>query len=528
MSAISINSDWQLFLDDYIIDRMTGLSRIVHHPKKCGVVLEPDKPWETFGCQGANVFIDECGKWHMLYNAIWWDSNAAKDLPENASDRAHHIRTKTAYAESEDGIHWEKPVLRLQDTPAHTDYQGELPEPAGITRENNCGVPFEWFCDLASHGNINDPGKKLILYSIPSSASAPGHVIETVHIECDEPSFFFARQWPNFLNDPCWRDELTPIPGARFSPRGWRDITGWEETNKEWISFGQGHWVPGRNIVRYASKDLREWYGMSVLAPDSEDSHTIERYDEFNSITVSRCSDFWIGFLDVFHGDRSDPGYLAPGLSGDCWRKGTIDIQLVVSRDGGRNWRRVANRQTWLPCGTEENSLDRLVVFSQKPIRKRDEMWIYYTGSNCDHLQFLNDDRQRPYRRDHCPQRRILLAKQRWNGYVSINAGAKPEALVTKPVIFRGNDLYINADAGRGEIRIEAIEAKNGPPGDPSGHWIEAIEGFNARDCKPIQGSGVKQEVRWKGGKNLASLAGKPVRLRFLICNAELYGFCVR
>jgi hypothetical protein len=34
-------------------------------------------------------------------------------------------------------------------------------------------------------------------------------------------------------------------------------------------------------------------------------------------------------------------------------------------------------------------------------------------------------------------------------------------------------------------------------------------------------------EVRWKGVKSLASLAGKPVRFRFTLENAALYAFWV-
>ena len=40
---------WQLFLDDHVIARSTGFQRVVHHPQPRGVVLKPDKPWESMG-----------------------------------------------------------------------------------------------------------------------------------------------------------------------------------------------------------------------------------------------------------------------------------------------------------------------------------------------------------------------------------------------------------------------------------------------------------------------------------------------
>ena len=38
---------WELFLDNYIIDRSTGFKRVLHHPQPRGVVLTADQPWEN-------------------------------------------------------------------------------------------------------------------------------------------------------------------------------------------------------------------------------------------------------------------------------------------------------------------------------------------------------------------------------------------------------------------------------------------------------------------------------------------------
>ncbi len=40
---------WELFLDDYIIERSTGFQRVLHHPQPRGIVIPADKPWETQG-----------------------------------------------------------------------------------------------------------------------------------------------------------------------------------------------------------------------------------------------------------------------------------------------------------------------------------------------------------------------------------------------------------------------------------------------------------------------------------------------
>ena len=49
------------------------------------------------------------------------------------------------------------------------------------------------------------------------------------------------------------------------------------------------------------------------------------------------------------------------------------------------------------------------------------------------------------------------------------------------------------------------------------------VPGHFFRDCQPLTGDGVTQEVRWTGTP--ASLRGRVVRLEFRLRDAELYAF---
>jgi hypothetical protein len=42
-------------------------------------------------------------------------------------------------------------------------------------------------------------------------------------------------------------------------------------------------------------------------------------------------------------------------------------------------------------------------------------------------------------------------------------------------------------------------------------------------DCEPIWGDHVARTVKWKSGSDVSAHAGKPVRLRFEISDADLY-----
>jgi hypothetical protein len=99
----------------------------------------------------------------------------------------------------------------------------------------------------------------------------------------------------------------------------------------------------------------------------------------------------------------------------------------------------------------------------------------------------------------------------RVDGFVSARA-ADSGTLLTKPIIFAGGKLALNI-VSKGQTRIEIQDAAGKP-----------FPGFSLADCTPVTGDAIDHQVEWKGG-GLASLAGKPVRLKFELQNADLYAF---
>ncbi|MCA9220712.1 MAG: hypothetical protein KDA71_10315, partial [Planctomycetales bacterium] len=100
---ISIGSRRELFVDDFLIERLEGAARQrLERPEPREVVLVTDKPWEGNTCAYYTIFQD--GKlYRMYYRGSHYDV---------ATRRAPH-REVTCYAESKDGIHWTKPELGL-------------------------------------------------------------------------------------------------------------------------------------------------------------------------------------------------------------------------------------------------------------------------------------------------------------------------------------------------------------------------------------------------------------------------------
>lgn len=113
------------------------------------------------------------------------------------------------------------------------------------------------------------------------------------------------------------------------------------------------------------------------------------------------------------------------------------------------------------------------------------------------------------------PFRRFTL---RTDGFASVNAGFDEAELVTRPLIFQGRQLVLNyATSAGGRLRAELQDASGKP-----------IEGFTLEDCKPLIGDRIDQAVLWTSGKDLGKLAGTPVRIRFVIQEADIFALQFR
>ncbi|CAK9041064.1 Uncharacterized protein SCF082_LOCUS23776 [Durusdinium trenchii] len=103
----------------------------------------------------------------------------------------------------------------------------------------------------------------------------------------------------------------------------------------------------------------------------------------------------------------------------------------------------------------------------------------------------------------------------RLDGFVSIQAPWKGGELITKPFTFEGEQLSLNfATSAAGSVRVEVQDADG-----------KAIPGFELDACHVLFGDTVDRTVTWKGDESLASLQGRPVRLRFEVRDADLYAF---
>ncbi len=51
------------------------------------------------------------------------------------------------------------------------------------------------------------------------------------------------------------------------------------------------------------------------------------------------------------------------------------------------------------------------------------------------------------------------------------------------------------------------------------------LPGFTLDDCKAISYDDIDRVIAWKGGSDVSALAGKPIRLRWVLRDADVFSF---
>ena len=460
----------QLFIDDYVIESYVRVHRTIHQPQKFGPVMLADRPWEGNIIGSATVLRNpETGLYQMWYYAI-----------NNFFVPGSSAEANNCYAVSQDGVHWDKPVV------GDVEFRG--------SKENNIVVGRGSLLFAGITGVVfdpEDPNKeqryKMLIYGATPYPHDSGYL-------------------------------------AAFSPDGvhWKVTEDWvdhregdatylmhDPAKKKYVNYTRCREMADhrrRVVYRSESSDFMHWtYPELALVPDLADSHDIQFY----SMSAFRYESLYIGFLQCMH-----------------TKEDRLDIQLVTSRDN-RVWRRTEPRQVFLPNGPEGSWDGGVIgVASNPPIidPSNQRLWIYYTGSSRGHMQ------RWPFNRTS-----VGLATLRRDGFASIDAGPTEGILTTKPFVWPGGKLLVNVNAGvaagirewkqeAGYTRLEILDEDG-----------KVIPGFSRDECKPWGSMGVHDslahfgslghEFQWTSGKDLNSLIGEKIKLRFYVVNAELYSF---
>ena len=181
----------------------------------------------------------------------------------------------------------------------------------------------------------------------------------------------------------------------------------------------------------------------------------------------------------------------------------TVDVQLATSRDG-INWQRAGGRSPFLRLGPPGAADSKMIYAFTQPLPVGNELWLYYGGFRYGISDKVALKRGAYFR-----------ARLRLDGFISADAPYEGGELVTVPLRVGGEQLTLNADTSAGgAIRVQ-IEDENGEP----------LAGYSAGQADELNGNSVSHFATWEGRPHVGELAGRVVRLRFLMNGCKLYSF---
>jgi len=289
----------------------------------------------------------------------------------------------------------------------------------------------------------------------------------------------------------------SPMVDGRVITKGAFDslnLAFWDPLRGCYLEYHRGFRNGIRDIMTGTSDDFIHWTDpVWIEYPGSPPQHMYT-----NAIKpYYRAPHILMGFPKRFVPSRRAVPHQHGGVS---------DAVFMTSRDG-RNFRRWdealirpgMQQQRWV----NRNNYPAwgIAVTKSAIVGAPDELSIYTTEGY--------------YTGDSCQLRRHI---SRIDGFVSAQASSAGGELLTKSIVFDGKELVINSStSAAGSVQVE-IQDKDRKP----------VPGFTLADSPEIFGDDIERIVTWKSGSDVSHLAGTPVRLRFVLKDADLYSIRFR
>ena len=451
---VDIGTRLEWFADSYLIETFEGAELRLHSPIPAETVLAFDKPWEGIHCGYVTVFMD-AGRYRLYY----------RGMPAGSIDGTND--EVTCYAESADGIHFEKPMLGLFEVKG--------------SRENNVilsnAAPF-------SHNFAP------FLDTRPGVPEAEKYKAFAGTVESGLHAFVSADglKWEQAAGGPILKDGAFDSQNVGF----------WSEHEQRYLCYyrtwSEANFKGIRTVSRSTSEDFKTWTdGTPMTFGDTPMEHLYtnqtQPYFRAAHLYAGTAARFMEG-RRVVSAEEMKALDGEPSFSGDC-----SDAVLLTSRGGNlydrifmegfirpglglNNW---TSRTNYPACGIVPTGEDEMSMYVQRNY-----------GQASHHLQRL---------------------AMRMDGFGSLHAGYAGGRATSRPLRFAGNVLNINVStSAAGSVRIGLLD----------GHG-QTIEGFAVEDCDEIVGDRIVRGVSWKGRTDVSALKGKPVRLAFELKDADVF-----
>lgn len=434
-------------------------------------LFEADAPWES-GAAWLCV-IKEDGRYRMWYNSSHPDRRGLR----------------VSYAESSDGLHFERPIVNRIAVSGST--------------ENN--VVFEG----GFRGVSPEMGNVFI---DPVAADAERY--KMVYADWQDPSIFVLPhngttgtlrgaysadgiRWKRYIED-----YMGGYPDSQNSAV-------WDPALERYVAYHRASaefggleagtmqvrpQLRGRALARMESYNFRHWSRSEPsLAPDEIDGLNTDIYNN--------------GYAR--HPDNIHAHYMLPSFYRHY--EGTFEVQVAASRDN-RRWSRTC-RDTFIPLG-ESGAFDSFIISVAPGIIPIDaDTWaLYYRSGDGPH------GGSHPITLPYTPKSRISRVTVKRDRILGIEGAPDGGHFSTRPLAFAGNRLVVNAEptGSDPEIRVQLVASDTNEP----------IPGYTFEDCRPISADGLDTPVVWNGQAEIGdAVSRESVRLHARIRSMRIYAF---
>lgn len=470
--VIDISVGRQLFVDDFLIDETTMEKRFhqaVFSPDS--PVLQPETPLEMSGgiAPMAAPFTDGCwfdpmdGLYKLWYHAGWMEA--------------------TGLAVSRDGVQWTRKMLDNRPGTNMVDVP-----PKGWRRDGST---------IWLDAETENPAERYKMFTFYRTPEGEFGVVQCSHDglhwgrrtqvgDCgDNTSFFynpFRKKWIFSIR------KGMPLFERYSRARRYYECDDFME---------QAHWQQGDDVFwqRCDETDLRECeFGVrySSLMPP-----------QLYHLNCVAYESVMLGLFGIIKGFDEYDNSVCENLGAPK----KIDLHVAFSRDGFHFSR--DNRLPFIRATGKENDWNR--------------GYLHACGGICliegDRLLFPVggfSGRSPANGGNLYGDASTGFATLRRDGFASLHANWSRQYVVTKPLTFAEGRkcLFVNANAIGGFVAAEVLDEQG-----------NVLPGFSMEECISAQNDSTKQQIRFVGGHSLAELAGRPVRLRFCMTNADLFSF---
>ncbi|MCE5348116.1 MAG: hypothetical protein LLG13_17770 [Bacteroidales bacterium] len=462
---IIIQDKRELFIDDFLIEKLNNLDMRLGTPVSAGVALKFNEPWEGKFCTYISIIND--GNIYRMYY------------------RGSSKFEVTCYAESTDGINWVKPKLRLYEVDGTLDNNVIMIDTKKKRITHNMSVLYD-------SGEGIPAGERFKAVGGASDEKKP-YLGLYRYISADGIHWNQYNDTTSLFHDYALDSQnvLTWVPAEKCYAIYLRG----------WTGAKPGELYPAggvRTIFRSVSKDFVNWSKPEMMQfgdTPLEHLYTNATHPYFRAQQIMISMPFRFSPKARV---LTDVELTENGTDSSQWN-GVADGVFMTSRGGN-----VYNRkflESFIRPGLEQKNWGaRSNIPSLGVIPTgAGEMSLFVTRAYGTKDVFLE------------------RMKLRTDGFTSLHAGFTEGYALTKPLLLRDNTLLINySTASKGYVKVILI-----------GEDGKEIPGFGESDAKVITGDKIDGKVIWANNKSLKDLSNTKVRIKFVIKDADLYSFGV-